>query len=136
MLQRRPAATFRLSVGSAGTDVRCCRLPICFGLQAHRQANDGAWPETVAVNLWGLDSIKTKGESGERLGGRREGGGVWRGCGGGGGMPGGDAAAPSIHAPPSACLPALLANHHAAPHTCRPARLQWPLYCTWWVPAR
>ena len=34
--------------------------------QAHREANDGAWPETVAVNLWGLDSIKTKGESGEQ----------------------------------------------------------------------
>ncbi|GAB4822001.1 hypothetical protein N2152v2_009047 [Parachlorella kessleri] len=32
-------------------------------LQAHRAANGGAWPETVAVNLWGLDSIKTKGES-------------------------------------------------------------------------
>ncbi|KAL4429335.1 hypothetical protein ABPG77_005109, partial [Micractinium sp. CCAP 211/92] len=32
-------------------------------LEAHRQANDGQWPETVAVNLWGLDSIKTKGES-------------------------------------------------------------------------
>ena len=29
-------------------------------LVAHRQANEGAWPETVAVNLWGLDSIKTK----------------------------------------------------------------------------
>jgi magnesium chelatase subunit H len=29
----------------------------------HRAANDGAWPETVAVNLWGLDAIKTKGES-------------------------------------------------------------------------
>jgi magnesium chelatase subunit H len=28
----------------------------------HRAANDGAWPETVAVNLWGLDAIKTKGE--------------------------------------------------------------------------
>ena len=26
-------------------------------------ANGGAFPETVAVNLWGLDSIKTKGES-------------------------------------------------------------------------
>ena len=23
----------------------------------------GAYPETVAVNLWGLDAIKTKGES-------------------------------------------------------------------------
>ncbi|KAL4458671.1 hypothetical protein ABPG75_013536 [Micractinium tetrahymenae] len=32
-------------------------------LEAHRQANHGQWPETVAVNLWGLDSIKTKGES-------------------------------------------------------------------------
>ena len=32
-------------------------------LVAHRAANDGAWPETVAVNLWGLDAIKTKGES-------------------------------------------------------------------------
>ena len=38
--------------------------PIRHVLQAHREANDGAWPETVAVNLWGLDSIKTKGESG------------------------------------------------------------------------
>ena len=26
-------------------------------------AENGAWPETVAVNLWGLDAIKTKGES-------------------------------------------------------------------------
>lgn len=32
-------------------------------LIAHREANNGAWPETVAVNLWGLDAIKTKGES-------------------------------------------------------------------------
>lgn len=32
-------------------------------LRAHREANNGAWPETVAVNLWGLDAIKTKGES-------------------------------------------------------------------------
>ena len=39
-------------------------LPALQSLQAHREANDGAWPETVAVNLWGLDSIKTKGESG------------------------------------------------------------------------
>jgi cobalamin biosynthesis Mg chelatase CobN len=29
-------------------------------LEAHRAANSGAWPETVAVNLWGLDAIKTK----------------------------------------------------------------------------
>lgn len=32
-------------------------------LTAHRQQNDGAYPETVAINLWGLDAIKTKGES-------------------------------------------------------------------------
>ncbi|CAL8470018.1 g9560 [Coccomyxa elongata] len=32
-------------------------------LDGHREANGGAWPETVAVNLWGLDAIKTKGES-------------------------------------------------------------------------
>jgi magnesium chelatase subunit H len=32
-------------------------------LDAHRAANDGAYPETVAINLWGLDAIKTKGES-------------------------------------------------------------------------
>ena len=32
-------------------------------LDAHRAANAGAWPETLAVNLWGLDAIKTKGES-------------------------------------------------------------------------
>jgi magnesium chelatase subunit H len=32
-------------------------------LVAHREQNNGAWPETVAVNLWGLDAIKTKGES-------------------------------------------------------------------------
>jgi magnesium chelatase subunit H len=29
-------------------------------LDAHRAANGGAWPETVAINLWGLDAIKTK----------------------------------------------------------------------------
>jgi len=29
----------------------------------HRQENDGQFPETVSVNLWGLDAIKTKGES-------------------------------------------------------------------------
>jgi cobalamin biosynthesis Mg chelatase CobN len=32
-------------------------------LDAHRAANGGAYPETVAINLWGLDAIKTKGES-------------------------------------------------------------------------
>ncbi|MFZ0407459.1 MAG: cobaltochelatase subunit CobN [Cyanobium sp.] len=32
-------------------------------LEQHRRDNDGAWPETVAVMLWGLDAIKTRGES-------------------------------------------------------------------------
>ena len=32
-------------------------------IQAHQDANNGAYPETVAVTLWGLDTIKTKGES-------------------------------------------------------------------------
>lgn len=32
-------------------------------LDAHRAANAGALPETVAVNLWGLDSIKTRGDN-------------------------------------------------------------------------
>ncbi|MCP9818257.1 magnesium chelatase subunit H [Synechococcus sp. Cruz-9H2] len=31
-------------------------------LEQHRQEN-GTWPETVAVMLWGLDAIKTRGES-------------------------------------------------------------------------
>ena len=29
-------------------------------LEAHQERNGGALPETVAVNLWGLDAIKTK----------------------------------------------------------------------------
>ena len=32
-------------------------------LRQHREANDGSYPETVAVSLWGLDAIKTRGES-------------------------------------------------------------------------
>ena len=32
-------------------------------VESHRAQNGGAYPETVAVNLWGLDAIKTKGES-------------------------------------------------------------------------
>lgn len=32
-------------------------------LEQHRAANGGAYPETVAVALWGLDAIKTRGES-------------------------------------------------------------------------
>ncbi|CAN8065707.1 unnamed protein product [Agarophyton chilense] len=32
-------------------------------IRVHREANNGEYPETVAVPLWGLDNIKTKGES-------------------------------------------------------------------------
>ncbi|GIL67983.1 hypothetical protein Vafri_21239 [Volvox africanus] len=32
-------------------------------LEQHKASNGGELPETVAVNLWGLDSIKSKGES-------------------------------------------------------------------------
>ncbi len=32
-------------------------------LQRHRAEHDGAYPETIAQVLWGLDTIKTKGES-------------------------------------------------------------------------
>lgn len=32
-------------------------------IRQHLAANDGAYPETVAVTLWGLDTIKTRGES-------------------------------------------------------------------------
>jgi magnesium chelatase subunit H len=32
-------------------------------LRQHKAANDGQYPETVAVTVWGLDAIKTRGES-------------------------------------------------------------------------
>lgn len=32
-------------------------------MKQHRKENDDQYPETVSVNLWGLDAIKTKGES-------------------------------------------------------------------------
>ena len=32
-------------------------------IRQHQNANDGNYPETVAVTLWGLDAIKTRGES-------------------------------------------------------------------------
>jgi len=32
-------------------------------IKQHKEANNGKYPETVAVTLWGLDSIKTRGES-------------------------------------------------------------------------
>ena len=39
---------------------RCC---VCRLLEVQKQENGGAWPETVAVVLWGTDNIKTYGES-------------------------------------------------------------------------
>lgn len=50
---RMPSAAARERGGSVAQSI----------LEQHRAANGGAWPETVAVNLWGLDAIKTKGES-------------------------------------------------------------------------
>ncbi|KAL7468553.1 hypothetical protein ACHAXS_008781 [Conticribra weissflogii] len=32
-------------------------------IRQHRESNNGAYPETCAVTLWGLDTIKTRGES-------------------------------------------------------------------------
>ncbi|CAJ1416496.1 unnamed protein product [Effrenium voratum] len=32
-------------------------------IEQYRRDNDGAFPETIAVNLWGLEAIKTRGES-------------------------------------------------------------------------
>ena len=32
-------------------------------LRQHQENNNGAFPETIAVTLWGLDTIKTRGES-------------------------------------------------------------------------
>ena len=32
-------------------------------IKQHQDANSGAYPETIAVTLWGLDAIKTRGES-------------------------------------------------------------------------
>lgn len=32
-------------------------------IRQHKESNNGQYPETVAVNLWGLDAIKTRGES-------------------------------------------------------------------------
>ena len=32
-------------------------------MEAQKSENGGAWPETVAVVLWGTDNIKTYGES-------------------------------------------------------------------------
>jgi magnesium chelatase subunit H len=33
-------------------------------IQQHLTKNDGAYPETVACTLWGLDTIKTRGKKG------------------------------------------------------------------------
>lgn len=32
-------------------------------IERHREEHEGAWPETIAQVLWGLDTIKTKGEA-------------------------------------------------------------------------
>ena len=39
------------------------RAAAALTLDIHRKDNDGELPETVAVNLWGLEAIKTRGES-------------------------------------------------------------------------
>lgn len=31
-------------------------------IRQHREANGGNYPETTAVTLWGLDTIKTRGK--------------------------------------------------------------------------
>jgi cobalamin biosynthesis Mg chelatase CobN len=36
-------------------------------LKQHRAANNGEYPETIAVTLWGLDAIKTRGTLSEDL---------------------------------------------------------------------
>ena len=38
-------------------------VAVCRLLEVQKQENGGAWPETVAVVLWGTDNIKTYGES-------------------------------------------------------------------------
>ena len=39
-------------------------MPLCHRLlEAQKAEHGGAWPETVAVVLWGTDNIKTYGES-------------------------------------------------------------------------
>jgi len=39
------------------------RLAAQLIIKTHQSSNNGAYPETVAVTLWGLDTIKTRGES-------------------------------------------------------------------------
>lgn len=43
--------------------VKSARIVVERLLEVQRQENGGAWPETVAVVLWGTDNIKTYGES-------------------------------------------------------------------------
>ena len=47
---------------SAGAWVRGQRIAKEL-IRQHQEANDGAYPETIAVTMWGLDAIKTRGES-------------------------------------------------------------------------
>ena len=43
--------------------VKSARIVVERLLEVQRQEAGGAWPETVAVVLWGTDNIKTYGES-------------------------------------------------------------------------
>lgn len=52
--------------------VKSARIVVERLLEVQRQENGGAWPETVAVVLWGTDNIKTYGESLAQVGSRRE----------------------------------------------------------------
>ena len=47
---------------SAGAWVRGQRIAKEL-IRQHRDQNEGAYPETIAVTMWGLDAIKTRGES-------------------------------------------------------------------------
>ena len=46
-----------------GSMALTCPVPLCRLLETQKAENGGAWPETVAVVLWGTDNIKTYGES-------------------------------------------------------------------------
>jgi magnesium chelatase subunit H len=47
---------------SAGAWVRGQRIAKAL-IRQHQEGNGGAYPETIAVTMWGLDAIKTRGES-------------------------------------------------------------------------
>ena len=56
-----PAARHRCSLPRPGGSLRLALLRRL--LEQQKAENGGAWPETVAVVLWGTDNIKTYGES-------------------------------------------------------------------------